>query len=58
MGNAIFVNVFLVVLCGLFLCGYLAANFIETRKMLNPLIITIICAIVVYNGYLAWLAWH
>ena len=58
MGSIVFVNSFLVILCGLFLCGYLATNFNETRKLLNPLIITTISLLVVYNGYLAWLNWH
>ena len=58
MGSVVFVNVFLVVLTGLFLCGYLAANFNDTRKMLNPLIITTVSLLVAYNGYLAWLAWR
>lgn len=57
MASAIFVNTFLSIFGIALLCGYSIA-LTETRKMLNPLIITIVCAIVVYNSYLAWLNWH
>lgn len=57
MASAIYVNTFLSIFGIALLCGYSIA-LTETRKMLNPLIITIVCAIVVYNSYLAWLNWH
>lgn len=55
MVSAIFTNfllVFFTVAC--FLGWMVAAT--ETRRLLNPLIITFAVCLVVYNGYLAWLA--
>ena len=57
MASAIFVNVFLAVLGGAIMAGYsIAAT--ETRKLLNPLVMSIATLVVLYNGYIAWLLWH
>lgn len=55
MVSAIFTNFFLAFFTAVCFIGWSAGQ-TETRKLLNPLIITFAVSVVLYNGYLAWLA--